>query len=240
MRLRVIAKADRPTFRSFVRESVARGSVVRTDGWPGYDLARLGYEHRSVSDREAGGPGRVLPLIHREFSNLKTWLGGTHQGRVQRNHLQAYLNEFAFRHNRRFWRFSAFQRLLQLPLVTQAPSYRDIYRALSRHASSRRRPHVTEKRRLYPGFATDNGSLSDPKRCRYRTGAVECKCAEFRRFLHKRVGVMDSVASQVPDCVWAVHGLRRNRRPCAPSMDSCNEPETPCSVEGRLSILRAH
>ena len=37
---------------------------------------------------------------------------------------QAYLNEFAFRHNRRFWKFSAFKRLLQLALTTQAPSYR--------------------------------------------------------------------------------------------------------------------
>jgi hypothetical protein len=92
-------------------------------------VAKFGYEHHLVLDREAGGPGRALPFIHREFSNLKTWLGGTHQGRVQRNHLQAYLNEFAFRHNRRFWKFSAFQRFLQLGLVTQAPSYRDIYDA---------------------------------------------------------------------------------------------------------------
>ena len=139
VRLRVIANADRPTLRSFVRECVARGSVVRTDGWPGYDLARLPYEHHSVSDRDAGGPGRALPLIHREFSNLKTWLGGTHQGRVQRNHLQAYLNEFAFRHNRRFWKFSASKRLLQLALVTQAPSYRDIYgaRGLGHHVHPR-------------------------------------------------------------------------------------------------------
>ena len=49
--------------------------------------------------------------------------------RVQRNHLQAYLNEFAFRHNRRFGKCSAFQRLLQLGLVTRAPSYRDLYDA---------------------------------------------------------------------------------------------------------------
>lgn len=129
VRMRVIANADRPTLNLFVQESIASGSLVRTDGWPAYDLGKLGFEHHSVSDREAGGPGRALPLIHREFSNLKTWLGGTHQGRVQRNHLQAYLNEFAFRHNRRFWKFSAFQRLLQLALATQAPSYRDIYDA---------------------------------------------------------------------------------------------------------------
>lgn len=129
VRMRVIANADRPTLNLFVQQSIALGSLGRTDGWPAYDLGELGYEHHSVLDREAGGPGRTLPLIHREFSNLKTWLGGTHQGRVQRNHLQAYLNEFAFRHNRRFWKFSAFQRLLQLALATQGPSYRDIYEA---------------------------------------------------------------------------------------------------------------
>jgi hypothetical protein len=129
VRLRVIANADKPTLSLFVRHYIAVGSFVRTDGWIAYDLAEFGYEHRSVSDREGGGPGRALPFIHREFSNLKTWLGGTHQGRVQRNHLQAHFSEFAFRHNRRFWTFSGFQRLLQLALVTQAPRCRDIYNA---------------------------------------------------------------------------------------------------------------
>lgn len=127
VRLRLIENADRPTLHLFVKESVALGSLVRTDGWPSYDLGKVGYEPLSISDLKAGGPGRALPVIHREFSNLKTWLGGTHQGRVQRNHLQAYLNEFAFRHNRRFWKFSAFQRLLQLAIATRAQSYRDLY-----------------------------------------------------------------------------------------------------------------
>ncbi len=88
------------------------------------------------------------------------------------------------------------------------------------------------KKRLYPGFATADGPFSDPKRCGYCTGAAQCKCAEFGRFLYKRIGVMESVADQVPDCVWTVRGLRRKRRPCAQRMDSRNELETPCSVEG--------
>jgi len=32
---------------------------------------------------------------------LKRWLLGTHAGAVRDKHLQAYLDEFAFRHNRR-------------------------------------------------------------------------------------------------------------------------------------------
>ncbi|EQD79625.1 putative transposase, partial [mine drainage metagenome] len=43
-----------------------------------------------------------LPIVHLVFSNLKTWLRGTHHG-VSPQHLQAYLNEFTFRFNRRFY-----------------------------------------------------------------------------------------------------------------------------------------
>jgi hypothetical protein len=35
------------------------------------------------------------------MSLLKRWLLGTHAGAVKPKHLQAYLDEFAFRHNRR-------------------------------------------------------------------------------------------------------------------------------------------
>jgi hypothetical protein len=42
----------------------------------------------------------VVPLAHWVFSNLKVWINGTHQG-VGRLHLQAYLDEFVFRFNRR-------------------------------------------------------------------------------------------------------------------------------------------
>ena len=54
-----------------------------------------------------------LPIIHLVFSNLKSWLNGTHHG-VSAEHLQAYLNEFTFRFNRRFYPFNAFRSLLGL------------------------------------------------------------------------------------------------------------------------------
>ena len=55
-----------------------------------------------------------LPIIHLVFANLKTWLIGIHHG-VSHQHLQAYLNEFTFRFNRRFYPFNAFR--------TSAPTY---------------------------------------------------------------------------------------------------------------------
>lgn len=47
------------------------------------------------------------------IANLKSWLIGTHHG-VGRPHLQAYLDEFAFRFNRRGNPEAAFQTLLGL------------------------------------------------------------------------------------------------------------------------------
>ena len=43
----------------------------------------------------------AVQSCHWTISLLKRWLLGTHAGAVRDKHLQAYLDEFAFRHNRR-------------------------------------------------------------------------------------------------------------------------------------------
>ena len=42
-----------------------------------------------------------MPRVHLVASLLKRWLIGTHQGGVQHQHLDYYLDEFTFRFNRR-------------------------------------------------------------------------------------------------------------------------------------------
>jgi len=54
---------------------------------------------------------RLAPHIHRVFSNLKTWLNGTHHG-VEPKYLPDYLDEFVSRFNRRKTPMAAFQTLL--------------------------------------------------------------------------------------------------------------------------------
>ena len=98
---------------------------MHTDGWTGYDdLEALGYVHKPlVID---GDPERIeahLPMIHIAFSNLKSWLLGTHHG-VSHRHLQAYLNEFVFRFNRRFYPMTAFNSALGLAAHASAPTYK--------------------------------------------------------------------------------------------------------------------
>jgi hypothetical protein len=128
LRLRISPDRSKVAMEQFVTENVATGSHVTTDGWQGYDnLVRLGYRHEKIV--MDGDPEKVdagLPMIHLVFSNLKTWLQGTHHG-VSQQHLQAYLNEFTFRFNRRFWPFNAFNSLLGISVTVEAPTYEELY-----------------------------------------------------------------------------------------------------------------
>src|ERR1035441_5136213 len=90
-------------------------------------LSKQGYSHRVTNISSSGDPAHVsMPGVHRIASLLKRWLLGTHQGSVTVAHLDAYLNEFAFRFNRRHSRRRGllFLRLLQNAVVTSPTRYR--------------------------------------------------------------------------------------------------------------------
>jgi len=65
----------------------------------------------------------VLPWNHRVFSNRKTWALGVYHG-LRKKHLQAYLDEFVFRFNRRRTRHAAFRTLLGIGLLTGPVTYK--------------------------------------------------------------------------------------------------------------------
>ena len=80
------------------RANLAAGATAKTDGWAGYPGAPdVNHEPHVVGPMAAHV---VLPWTHRVFSNLKTWALGVYHG-LRRKHLQAYLDEFVFRFNRR-------------------------------------------------------------------------------------------------------------------------------------------
>lgn len=66
--------------------------------------------------------------VHRVASLIKRWILGTHHGSVQPEHLDAYLDEFVFRFNRRTSssRGMLFYRLMQQAVATDPVTYADI------------------------------------------------------------------------------------------------------------------
>lgn len=129
-RLQVIDDATAPTLREFLLAHVEPGSVVVTDGLPSYPPAcGEDYTHRPEPIGPSGQQAHeLLPAVHRVASLAQRWLLGTHQGGVKPAHLQAYLNEFAFRFNRRRSRARGmlFYRLLEQAVQAPPRTYRSL------------------------------------------------------------------------------------------------------------------
>ena len=66
----------------------------------------------------------IMPSIHRVFSNMKRWAMGVFHG-FRKKYLNAYLNEFVFRWNRRRHTAAAFDSLLGLGSRLAPATYRD-------------------------------------------------------------------------------------------------------------------
>jgi len=145
IRLRRIADDSASCVIPFVQEAVEPGAEVRTDGSAAYrSLGELGYAHRRTVIPHSDVPAHVsMAGVHRVASLIKRWILGTHHGSVQPEHLDAYLNEFVFRFNRRTSasRGMLFYRLLQQAVLTEPVTYEDVVQKKSTPA---KRKHILD------------------------------------------------------------------------------------------------
>jgi hypothetical protein len=103
IRARHVADCSMRTIESNIVKHAAFGSKINTDDFLSY--ARIGkyYQHNAV----AHGTGEYVRgdshtnTIEGFWAQLKRSIDGTHH-HVSRKHLQAYVDEFAFRYNRRY------------------------------------------------------------------------------------------------------------------------------------------
>lgn len=108
IRLAPIADYSATSLHAFIAATVAAGATAKTDGWAAYPGApEVTHEPHTVGAMAAHV---VLPWTHRVFANLKRWALGVYHG-LRNKHLQAYLDEFVFRFNRRRTRHAAFRSL---------------------------------------------------------------------------------------------------------------------------------
>ena len=92
-RMQVVEDVTGGTLQQVVDETVAPGSKIECDGYRSYrNLSGVTLDAKKY---ETG----YLHWLHKAISNLKAFLLGTYHGRCTQ--LQAYLDEFCFRFNRR-------------------------------------------------------------------------------------------------------------------------------------------
>jgi len=135
VRFECIPAASEHYLLSFINDYIEPGSKIVTDGWEGYrnvDKSIFIHEIRTIS-----GSGQqahdLLPHVHLVDSLVKRWISGTHQGNIDPYHLPYYLDEFAFRFNRRLssHRGKLFYRLIQQALATPPKTYKEIVKSKS-------------------------------------------------------------------------------------------------------------
>lgn len=159
-RMQVITDATAPTLRAFLSAHVEPGSVVITDGLSSYPAACGGdYTHRPEPIAPSGRQAHeLLPGVHLVASLVQRWLLGTHQGGVKPGHLQAYLDEFTFRFNRRRSRARGmlFYRLLEQAVQSAPRTYRSfvVDPGLGRRRSPP--PAPPDDKRVHPGSLAIN------------------------------------------------------------------------------------
>ena len=95
----MVPDATAKVLGDFIRSNVKQGGSVVTDGFSSYRNHLPDYQHvpAIASGKTAG---THLPIVHTLFSNMKSWLIGTHHG-VSTKHLPRYLREWSYRFNRR-------------------------------------------------------------------------------------------------------------------------------------------
>ena len=110
LKMRVVDAMTAEELTGFVQDNVEPGSQVITDFLGSYaTVGELGYDHEcKVYDKEQP---EYLKWIHVIIANAKAYIMGTYHG-LDGTHLQAYLDEYCYRFNRRSKSNELFSRLL--------------------------------------------------------------------------------------------------------------------------------
>jgi len=110
MKAKVVPEVDGDAIAEFAKENIEPGTVIRSDGFRSYRKLSKGYRHEPRIFDHKQNPEH-LKWLHVIVSNAKSFILGTYHG-LDSKHLQAYLDEFAFRFGRRRWHDQLFNRIL--------------------------------------------------------------------------------------------------------------------------------
>jgi transposase-like protein len=111
VKAQVIASVDGDSLLKFAESAIHQGSTIRSDGYSPYNkLKENGYRLEAECFDSKEKPEH-LKWLHIVVSNMKAFLLGTYHG-VGGGHLQAFLDEFCYRFNRRSWQDQLFPRTL--------------------------------------------------------------------------------------------------------------------------------
>ena len=125
LKMEVIPDIQGETIIDFAKKRIIPGSTISSDAYRSYRaLAGAGYRHEYQVYDAKKTPDH-LHWLHTVLSNAKAFVGGTFHG-LDSRHLQAYLDEFCYRFNRRKFEGEWFSRLLTVCTSTKTITHSEL------------------------------------------------------------------------------------------------------------------
>jgi transposase-like protein len=122
-KMRVVENFKAKTVEQFMYANVAPNSVITTDGFSSYRSQNLKKDYfHDFANFNKNHKDSNVKWLHILISNAKAFILGTFHG-LDRNNLQAYLNEFCYRFNRRKIPYLMFEKLQNSMFVTVPIGY---------------------------------------------------------------------------------------------------------------------
>jgi len=122
-KMRVVENFKAKTVEQFMYANVAPNSVITTDGFSSYRSQNLKKDYfHDFANFNKNHKDSNVKWLHILISNAKAFKLGTFHG-LDRNNLQAYLNEFCYRFNRRKIPYLMFEKLQNSMFVTVPIGY---------------------------------------------------------------------------------------------------------------------
>lgn len=116
---KVIADFSTESLFPIFTEHIAKDAEIVTDKWTSYQPIAKDYPNMKRVKSEKGSN---FPEIHIQIRNFKNWLRDTHSF-CDWIRIQDYIDEYLYRLNRRNFRTSIIDKLLDRFMLEKAPTY---------------------------------------------------------------------------------------------------------------------
>lgn len=125
LKMQLVDQVGGDSVKDFAKKLIEKGTIIQTDGLNWYKKPlSYGYIHDARNMKANTYPDWLIS-IHIIIGNVKNFINGTYHG-LGTKHLQAYLDEFSYRFNRRSFHSQLFNRLLFATLSAKPISFSEL------------------------------------------------------------------------------------------------------------------
>lgn len=111
LKMKVVDDLESSTINSEVKKTINQDSFVHTDGYRSYNKLPDIIKGHTKYNLQHDNSNKVLPWVHKAITNSKNLLKAIHHC-INPEYLQNYLDEFCYKHNRRYFKNRVFDRAL--------------------------------------------------------------------------------------------------------------------------------